>query len=119
MSGEELIEKLKYDYIPDGAIIKVINGWGATACELEFRDGEVLWQPNTFRMAMLYDSEYSFEIVEPKAKDVLPSKIKIDNQDRIQAPSTGNYVYKLTQKEKIIVNKLNEVIDYVKECSIF
>lgn len=122
MSGEELIEKLRYDFVPDGAIIQVINGWDSTRiieCELEFKDGELYWQPNTFRMSMLYDSEYTFEIIEPRKKNEKPAKIKIDDQDRIQATSTGNFCYKLTQKEKIIIKKLNEVIDYVEETRIF
>lgn len=118
LDGEELIRVLREDYVEDGTIINVYYdnhiGYPIRECSLTFRDGELYWQPNTFKASMLFDGCYSFEMVEPEEEGIL-SKIKIDELDRIQAPSTGNYVYKLTQKEKIIIKKLNEVIDYVNE----
>ena len=118
LDGEELIAALRYDYIENESIIKVYYdnhiGYPVLKCELTYRDGELYWQPNTFKASMLFDECYSFEITDPKEEGKI-SKIKIDELDRIQAPSTGNYVYKLTQKEKIIIKKINEVIDYVKD----
>ena len=48
---------------------------------------------------------------EPKG---IPEKIKIDNEDRIQALSTGNFVYKVNQPTKNIIYKINEICDYLK-----
>ena len=42
-------------------------------------------------------------------------KIKIDEQDRIQARSTGNFVYKVNQPTKNIIYKINELIDVINE----
>ena len=44
-------------------------------------------------------------------------KINIDEQDRIQALSTGNYVYKVNQPTKNIIYKINEIIDKVNSIS--
>ena len=52
------------------------------------------------------------EILEEEKK--IPEKIKIDNEDRIQALSTGNFVYKVNQPTKIIIYKINEIIDFLK-----
>jgi len=52
------------------------------------------------------------EIIEEEKK--IPVKIKIDNEDRIQALSTGNFVYKVNQPTKNIIYKINEIIDYLK-----
>lgn len=49
------------------------------------------------------------EILEEEKK--IPEKIKIDNEDRIQALSTGNFVYKVNQPTKNIIYKINEIID--------
>ena len=49
------------------------------------------------------------EIIEEEKK--IPEKIKIDNEDRIQALSTGNFVYKVNQPTKNIIYKINEIID--------
>lgn len=51
------------------------------------------------------------EIIEEKK---IPEKIKIDNEDRIQALSTGNFVYKVNQPTKNIIYKINEIIDFLK-----
>lgn len=51
------------------------------------------------------------EIIEEKK---IPEKIKIDNEDRIQALSTGNFVYKINQPTKNIIYKINEIIDYLQ-----
>lgn len=53
---------------------------------------------------------YEVEILE---EDKKIEKIKIDDQDRIQALSTGNYVYKVNQPTKNIIYKINELIDKV------
>ena len=42
-------------------------------------------------------------------------KIKIDEKNRIQALSTGNFVYKVNQPTKIIIYKINELIDELKK----
>jgi len=52
------------------------------------------------------------EILEEEKK--IPEKIKIDNEDRIQALSTSNFVYKVNQPTKNIIYKINEIIDYLK-----
>lgn len=51
------------------------------------------------------------EIVEEE-KEI--EKIIIKDM-KIQAQSTGNYCYSISQPMKIIINKLNEVIDTTKE----
>ena len=48
------------------------------------------------------------EVIEETEKI---EKIEIDNMDRIKAISTGNFVYSISQPMKIIIKKLNEVID--------
>lgn len=53
--------------------------------------------------------EESILILEEEKK--IPEKIKIDNEDRIQALSTGNFVYKVNQPTKNIIYKINEIID--------
>ena len=66
----------------------------------------------------LADTLLESQMIEPNI-EILDNKkiekIKIDNYDRIQAPSTGTYCYKLRQIDKIIIKKLNEVIDEVNE----
>ena len=52
------------------------------------------------------------EILEEEKK--IPEKIKIDKEDRIQALSTGNFVYKVNQPTKNIIYKINEIIDYLE-----
>ena len=52
------------------------------------------------------------EIIE---EDKKIEKIKIDNQNRIQALSTGNFVYKVNQPTKIIIYKINELIDEINK----
>lgn len=59
-------------------------------------------------------------IVEKKNQTTVPKqaklkKIKIDNEGRIQAPSTGNYCYTLSRIDKIIIDKINEIIDFVNK----
>lgn len=55
---------------------------------------------------------YELEIIE---EDKEIEKIKIDNQNRIQALSTGNFVYKVNQPTKIIIYKINELIDEINK----
>ena len=119
LSGKELIALLEAGEVLDESIIKVfyedpIFDNVKYLYELNYRNDELYWEPNTFRMSTLYNESYFFQIIKPK-EDTIIDKIEIDNFDRIQAPSTGNYVYKLTMKEKILLKKLNEVIDYINE----
>ena len=53
-----------------------------------------------------------YEIIEEE-KEI--EKIKIDEQDRIQARSTGNFVYKVNQPTKNIIYKINELIDVIND----
>lgn len=60
------------------------------------------------------------------SKDFLKETVEIIKEEKeiekiiikdmkIQAQSTGNYCYSISQPMKIIINKLNEVIDTTKE----
>lgn len=70
------------------------------------RDGNVNW--------LIYDEwlNQEVEIIEEE-KEI--EKIKIDEQDRIQARSTGNFVYKVNQPTKNIIYKINELIDVIND----
>lgn len=54
-------------------------------------------------------------IIVKKENQAKIKKIKIDNEGRIQAPSTGNYCYTLSRIDKIIIDKMNEIIDFINK----
>lgn len=73
------------------------------------------------------DENYSYYLVDCFLESTMFDKVieiieeekeieKIIIKDmKIQAQSTGNYCYSISQPMKIIINKLNEVIDTTKE----
>lgn len=65
---------------------------------------------DSYLESMMFDK--TIEILEEKK---IPEKIKIDNEDRIQGLSTGNFVYKVNQPTKNIIYKINEIIDYLNK----
>ncbi len=73
--------------------------------ELRYQDNELIWEPNTFRVAMLYDDSYLFEIIEDN-----PKKIEtLDN--RYYDPINGCYCGKKVLGEDMLVDKINELVD--------
>lgn len=52
------------------------------------------------------------EIIEDNKKI---EKIEIDEMNRMKAPSTDNFVYTVSQPMKIIIKKINEIIDKLNE----
>lgn len=67
-------------------------------------------------MSMLYNFEYTFNIIGPNDIGINSiKKIRVDGLGRMQEPSTGVYIYGLTPEEKVIINKINEVVDYINE----
>ena len=57
------------------------------------------------------------EIIEEEKleKNEKIEKIEIDECQRIKAPSTDNFCYSISMPQKIIIQKLNEVIDKVNK----
>lgn len=55
------------------------------------------------------------QIIEDIIEDKKIQKIEVDSMNRIKAESTGNFCYQVSQPTKIIIKKLNEIIDKMNE----
>lgn len=103
-SGIALLEHIKKDYIEDGTIIEVFidDVWMAKhkLFEINYIDGELYWQPNTFKASMLYNDCYTFK-----------EKTQIEKIKNLKIGDIHENFISL----KKIASTLNEVIDKINE----
>lgn len=96
-NGEEKPEKIKHNAI----IYEMENSSAGNGYVFRGSRGNKWFvNSNDFEDADFLNSEV--EIIEDNNKI---GKIEIDNMDRIKAPSTGNFVYNVSQPMKIMIKK--------------
>ena len=68
INGIELITRMKNNTIPVNNVIrvnrKIKDNEEIFICYIRFKDGEVEWKNNSFRLAMLIDDSYIFTIID-------------------------------------------------------
>ena len=68
INGIELITRMKNNNIPVNNVIRVSrktkDNEELFICFIRFKDGEVEWKNNSFRLAMLIDDSYIFTIID-------------------------------------------------------
>lgn len=74
MSGIELLQMIKNDEIAEGTEINVLRDNEECNCydvvaKLKYVNDDLFWPSGTFRSFMLWDSDYSFEIIGGKIKE--------------------------------------------------
>ena len=107
--GEEIPEKIKYH----NNIYKYCrNDNRYHQMTKEYPNADMKDLSRVFGLMNFSYLDEEAEIIEEDSKI---EKIEIDNQDRIKALSTDNFVYKVNQPMKNIIYKLNELIDTVNE----
>ena len=94
--------------IKEGTVINRIGNDGVF--KYEYRNGNLIYIEeeniiNIFSLKEILDLD--FEILEDKKEEIEEIDVK-DN--RIQATSTGNYAYSISQPMKIMINKINELV---------
>ena len=112
INGIELLKKIKNNELKLNQKINVYYDNKDVAYDLvailTYKGDEVIWSENTFRFSMLYDDNYLFEIIEDKS---IIEKLKINeipNEWNLELFTAGVNLHM-----NLIVNKLNEVIDYI------
>lgn len=80
--------------------------------KLTYKDNELNWEPGTFRVSMLYDDYYTFEIIGETEKNKKIEKIKTNGNEFY-----SEYIEAWIKKSEFdaygeyLSNKLNAVID--------
>lgn len=74
MTGIELLQMIKNNEVEEGTDIDVLRVNEESCCfdvvaKLKYNNNDLLWSPGTFRSSMLWDSDYSFEIIGEKIKE--------------------------------------------------
>ena len=71
LDGIQLIQKIRNGKVKDGSKIKVFYDDGmfdeSYVTVIEYKNNDI-WAPSTFKVSMLYDKYYSFEIIEDNDK---------------------------------------------------
>ena len=95
---------------------KIAKGEKFDNCKIKFKGIEPEEISEYFLFDRLYEEDLNLndevEIIEEEKRI---EKIKIDEKDRIQALSTGNYVYKVNQPTKNIIYKINELVEEINK----
>ena len=78
-TGIELLERIKLDYIPNNTIVKVIKE-DKVVCYLKIEDKEVLWKTKSFRLSMLVNDDYKFELLSVYQVRKALQDLDIDNE---------------------------------------
>jgi hypothetical protein len=72
LDGIQLIQKIRNGKVKDGSKIKVFYDDGmfdeSYVTVIEYKNNDIIWAPSTFKVSMLYDEYYSFEIIEDNDK---------------------------------------------------
>lgn len=65
LNGIELLQRIKLGTITNTDIIRVEKN-GTFICFIRYKDKEIEWRANTFRVAMLTDDNYTFTVIDKK-----------------------------------------------------
>ncbi len=120
LDGIQLIQKIKNGKVKDGSKIKVFYDDGmfdeSYVTVIEYKNNDIIWAPNTFKVSMLYDSYYRFEIIEDNDKlekiEIMGEKIKTfyDGDTHFVGTNTKDRHFYIPILNKIInhINKIEE-----------
>lgn len=108
ISNGEIPKKIKYKNIIYEYVVQP-NGTGYLQ-----EDTYNTWFSNEHYFDDVTFLNDEVEIIEDENEDKI-QKIEVDSMNRIKATSTGSFVYSISQPMKIIIKKLNEVIDKINE----
>lgn len=68
VNGIELVNRMKANNIPINNVIKVSkktkDNEEIFICNIRYKDGEVEWKNNSFRVSMLLNDDYIFTIID-------------------------------------------------------
>ncbi len=110
LNGIELLKLIKDNKLKNNTKIEVLydDGVGCyTRAILNYIDGELNWEPGTFKVPMLYDDDYFFEIIggKPKDIDLYRETIKLYDVNNLVKLKIKTFKYLCS-----ITDKLNETI---------
>jgi len=122
MKGNELIEKIINKEIKSGTMIKMKSNYPGLEWEKElcfngnwFSEGK--YEPGCSRyndIILHLCSEYtSFEIIEEPQEHKIPEKFKVHSLG--DKNECGHYVSSPFPTEEEMMNKINEILDYLEE----
>lgn len=110
VSGITLLQLIKDGKIKNEAKIKKFFLWSDTGNNLIYKNGEVIWKPGEFSLSDLYKDCYTFEIIEERTV----SPLKVENNKLNGTWENGdNYCYTLSAPQRVLLNKINELVDNV------
>ncbi|MCM1052469.1 MAG: hypothetical protein NC483_00605 [Ruminococcus sp.] len=82
IDGITLLEKIKNNEIKDNTKIKVIYDDGLslfTRTIITYINEELIWKNGEFKASMLWNSFYSFEIIESRPEEISEIDLKLDS----------------------------------------
>lgn len=102
LDGIQLMQKIRNGKVKDGSKIKVSYDDGmfdeSYVTVIEYKNNDIIWAPSTFKVSMLYDSYYRFEIIE-------------DNDKLEKIPYEFNLGYINTNDKDLVIKEMNKTIN--------
>ena len=127
LDGIQLIQKIRNGKVKDGSKIKVFYDDGmfdeSYVTVIEYKNNDIIWAPSTFKVSMLYDEYYSFEIIEDNDKlekiEIIGEKIKTfyDGDTHFVGTNSKDRHLYIPTLNKIInhINKIEEALNVSKD----
>ena len=121
LDGIQLIQKIRNGKVKDGSKIKVFYDDGmfdeSYVTVIEYKNNDIIWAPNTFKVSMLYDEYYSFEIIEDNDK---LEKINVKTGDNCKRfieydDETGHHKYTIRLLDEYFSKNINKIIDHINK----
>lgn len=113
LDGIQLMQKIKNGKVKDGSKIKVSYDDGMFdenyVTVIEYKNNDIIWAPSTFKVSMLYDSYYRFEIIEDNNK--LEHEKGYGYFSQLIYDCKFDYLYEMESKIIDHINKIEERLD--------
>lgn len=117
LDGIQLIQKIRNGKVKDGSKIKVFYDDGmfdeSYVTVIEYKNNDIIWAPSTFKVSMLCDSYYRFEIIEDNDK---LEKIKWDEKEsRTDMLRADEEIEVLAKRTETLKKKIAELVDHINK----
>lgn len=113
INGIKLLQMFKNNQIKENTKIAMLFDGEKTSTILEYKFGQLVWEPGEFLVCQLWDDDFEFEIQEETTSRINKIEIKGDSPNHFYLTNEFGTKCSLTKHSKMIAEKTNELIDKV------